>query len=132
MSNEDEKKHHLIFSVNVYPDGIFAKDAPEETNMCDSIVQIVMDHERDKGRKHYCVMSMDGERGEQLNLREQWEAWYILGRFLASSMDADDVNDGWMQQIADGVIEVCDVMKKGATKKVESCILDSSGKKIVH
>lgn len=131
MSDEG-KKFHVTFRIQAHPDGVPEGDMADGSCGCDSLVQIVMVHDRDSGTKSYQVMSMDGERNEPLMLFEQWEAWYVMGRSLSQLMDPNDDTHGWKQQVAEGLIEVCQAMRKDGKKKIDSGILDPRGRKIFN
>ncbi len=121
----DNDKYHISFIVRSHPSGVTGDE--EEFSrlqnegrapvLCDSILQIVMIHDRKGGKKDYQVLSMDGERSKPLELREQWEAWYVFGRALSQLMDKNDPTHGWQQNICAGVVEVCQAMRKGAKRK---------------
>ena len=132
MSSDEEQRFHISFHIQAWPKGIRREDLAKEFSGCDSIVQIVMLHDKDGGQKHYQVMSMDGERSEPMALHEQWEAWYVLGRALSQLMDKNDPAHGWQQQVTEGMIEVCQAMRKDGRKKQDIGLLDASGRSILR
>lgn len=121
----DDDKYHISFIVRSHPSGVTGDE--EEFSrlenegrapvLCDSILQIVMLHDRASGKKDYQVLSMDGKRSQPLPLHEQWEAWYVLGRALSQMMDKDDPKFGWQQNICEGLTEVCQAMRKDGKRK---------------
>lgn len=128
--DKDNPTFRVSFHIEAWPEGIEKKDLREGFAGCDSILQVVMVHDKEKGRKHYSVMSMDGERSEPLTLGEQWEAWYVLGRALSQQMRADDPDDGWKQQVCEGLIEVVAAMRKDGRRKKDTGVVDAQGRKI--
>ena len=132
MTSDDEQKFHVTFHIQAWPKGIKRSDVADGFSGCDSLVQVVMLHDRDGGSKSYQVMSMDGERGEALSVNEQWEAWYVMGRALSQMIDKNDPENGWKQQVAEGMIEVCQAMRKDGRKKQDIGIVDASGRSIVR
>ena len=123
--------YHIEYRVESHPSGIRKNDAQDGSGVCDSILQIVMAHDKENGRKHYAIASMDGERNDRLSLSEQWEAWMVLTRHLSHSMDPSDEHHGWQQQVCEGILEVVTAMQQDARRKVNTGLLDASGKAIV-
>ncbi len=132
MNPDDEQKFHVTFHIQAWPKGIKRADVAKGFSGCDSLAQVVMLHDRESDQKHYQVMSMDGQRGEALSLPEQWEAWYVMGRALSQLMDKDDPEHGWKQQVTEGIVEVCQAMRKDGRKKEDIGLVDASGRSIVR
>ena len=132
MSREAEQKFHISFHIQAWPKGISRSDIADEFSGCDSMIQVVMLHDKKDGTKSYQVMSMDGERNEPLAYHEQWEAWYVMGRALSQLMDRDDPKYGWQQQVTEGVIEVCQAMRKDGRQKESIGLVDASGRNITR
>lgn len=127
---EEDPTFHVTYHVESWPEGLKKSEMHEDFGACDSLVQVVMVHDKTKEQKHFSVMSMNGETSEPLPLHEQWEAWYVLGRSLSQMMRGDDPEHGWKQQVAEGVIEVCQAMRKDGRRKQEVGIVDAHGRPI--
>lgn len=132
MSADDEQKFHVTFHVQAWPKGINRSDVAKGFSGCDSLVQIVMLHDKGHGKKDYQLMSMDGELGTALHLHEQWEAWYVMGRALSQLMDKNDPEHGWKQLVTEGIVEVCQAMRKDGKKKQDIGLVDAQGRTITR
>lgn len=121
---------HVSFHIEAWPEGLKAEEMVEGFAGCDSLLQVVMIHDKENGKKHYSVMSMDGEKSKPLSFREQWEAWYVLGRALSQQMNPHDPEDGWRQQICEGLVEVCQAARKDVRQKQDTGVVDAHGNRI--
>lgn len=146
MSDEDQPEivpppaqpvetYYVVYKVEARPEGV-TKDELEEGSkegVCDSILQVVMAHDEAHSKKHYAILSMDGRKNEMLHIREQWEAWAVLTRFLSRNMDPNNEEYGWMGSICNGVVEVLDSVKGNKIeKKVDTGLVDATGGKIIR
>jgi len=130
---EPVETYYVVYKVEAHPNGITKKELSDpKDGVCDSILQILMAHDEANNKKHFAIMSMDGRRNEMLHVREQWEAWAVLTRFLARNIDSEG-EDGWRGQMCNGVVEVLNAVKGNKIeKKVDTGLIDSSGGKIVR
>jgi len=124
--------YYVVYKVESHPDGITKEELTDpKEGVCDSLLQVIMAHDKNHGRKHYAIMSMDGEKNEMLHIREQWEAWAVFTRFLARNIDPNNVEYGWMGQICNGAVEVLTAIKGNKiVKKIDTGLVDASGGKI--
>jgi hypothetical protein len=126
--------YYVAYKIQSFPEGITKEELEGDgTGVCDSLLQIVMAHDEANGKKHYAIMSMDGQKNEMLHIREQWEAWVVLTRFLSRNIDPNDEEMGWMGSICSGTVEVLDAIKGNRIeKKVDTGLVDATGSKIVR
>lgn len=127
--------YYVVYKVESYPEGVTKEEIVDDpkAGVCDSLLQVVMAHDKIHGKKHYAIMSMDGEKNEMLHIREQWEVWAVLTRFLNRNIDPNNDEYGWMGSICNGVVEVLNSIKGNKIeKKVDTGLVDGSGQKIVR